>query len=83
VAHSVRDELERGALVVLDVRGTPVQGVWHASMLGPEHRSATTEALRRFITLPEATRAMLARARGVPHERSRPAIQTRRERGDS
>jgi DNA-binding transcriptional LysR family regulator len=80
VAHSVRDELERGALVVLDVRGTPVQGQWHASVLGRDRRTARADALRRFVTLPEATRAMLARAGGVPDERSRPAIQTRRER---
>jgi DNA-binding transcriptional LysR family regulator len=80
VAHSVRDELDRGALVVLDVRGTPIPGLWHLSVLGPERRTAPAEALRRFVTLPEATRAMLARAGGVPHERSRPAIHTRRER---
>jgi DNA-binding transcriptional LysR family regulator len=80
VAHSVRDELERGALVVLDVRGTPLQGLWHASVLGRDRRTAPADALRRFVTLPEATRAMLARAGGVPDERSRPAIQTRRER---
>jgi DNA-binding transcriptional LysR family regulator len=80
VAHTVRDELERGALVVLDVRDTPLQGLWHASVLGADRRTAPADALRRFITMPEATRAMLARARGVPDERSRPAIHTRRER---
>jgi DNA-binding transcriptional LysR family regulator len=80
VAHTVRDELERGALVVLDVRGTPVQGLWHASTLGADRRTAPADALRRFVTMPEATRAMLSRAGGVPDERSRPAIHTRRER---
>ena len=80
VAHTVRDELERGALVVLDVRGTPIRGLWHLSVLGPERRTGPADALRRFATLPEATRAMLARAGGVPDERSRPAIHTRRER---
>ncbi|MDX6678232.1 MAG: hypothetical protein QOE31_2284, partial [Solirubrobacteraceae bacterium] len=40
----------------------------------------SADALRRFVTMPEATRAMLARAGGVPDERSRPAIQTRRVR---
>jgi len=80
VAHTVRDELERGSLVVLDVRGTPLQGLWHASVLGADRRSVPADALRRFVTMPEATRAMLARAGGVPDERSRPAIQTRRER---
>jgi len=80
VAHTVRDELERGALVVLDVRGTPIRGLWHASVPAPERRTAPADALRRFVTLPEATRAMLARAGGVPHERSRPEIHTRRQR---
>jgi DNA-binding transcriptional LysR family regulator len=80
VAHTVRDELERGALVVLDVRGTPIRGLWHASLPAPERRTAPADVLRRFVTLPEATRAMLARAGGVPHERSRPEIHTRRQR---
>ena len=80
VAHTVRDELERGSLVVLDVRGTPLQGLWHTSLLAADRRTASADALRRFITMPEATRAMLARAGGVPDERSRPAIQTRRGR---
>jgi len=80
VAHTVRDQLEHGSLVVLDVRGTPVQGVWHASLLAADRRTAAADALRRFVTLPEATRAMLSRTGGVPHERSRPAIHTRRER---
>ena len=66
--------------VVLDVRGTPIPGLWHVSVLSPERRTAPADALRRFVTLPEATRAILSRARGVPDERSRPAIQTRRER---
>ena len=80
VAHTVRDQLERGTLVVLDVRGTPVQGLWHASLLAPGRRTPAADALRRFVTMPEATRAMLSRTGGVPDERSRPAIHTRRER---
>ena len=80
VAHTVRDELERGSLVVLDVRGTPIRGLWHASVPEPARRSTPADALQRFVTLPEATRAMLARAGGVPDERSRPAIHTRRQR---
>ena len=80
VAHAVRDELERGALVTLDVRGTPISGLWHVSVPGPDRRTGPADALRRFVAMPEATRAMLARTGGVPDERSRPAIQTRRER---
>lgn len=69
IAHTVRDELERGALVELDVRGTPISGLWYVSTLRPELRTTAAEALRRFITMPEATRAMLARGGGVPAER--------------
>jgi DNA-binding transcriptional LysR family regulator len=69
IAHTVRDELERGALVELDVRGTPISGLWYVSYLRRELRTASAEALHRFITLPDATRAMLARGGGVPAER--------------
>ena len=69
IAHTVRDELERGALVELDVRGTPIAGLWFVSTLREELRTPSAEALRRFVTMPEATRAMLARGGGVPAER--------------
>ncbi len=35
LAHTVRDELERGSLVELDVRGTPISGLWYVSSLRP------------------------------------------------
>ncbi len=69
LAHTVRDELERGSLVELDVRGTPISGLWYVSSLRQELRTPAGEALRRFVTTPEATRAMLARGGGVPAER--------------
>ena len=69
IAHTVRDELERGALVELDVRGTPISGLWFVSTLRAELRTPSAEALRRFVTMPEATRAMLTRGGGVPAER--------------
>ena len=69
IAHTVRDELERGALVELDVRGTPISGLWFVSTLREELRTPSAEALRRFVTMPEATRAMLSRGGGVPAER--------------
>jgi DNA-binding transcriptional LysR family regulator len=69
IAHTVRDELERGALVELDVRGTPISGLWFVSTLREELRTPSAEELRRFVTTPEATRAMLARGGGVPAER--------------
>jgi len=39
------------------------------STLRPELRTASADALNRFITTPDATRAMLARGGGVPAER--------------
>jgi len=69
IAHTVRDELERGALVELDVRGTPISGLWFVSTLREELRTPSAEELLRFVTMPEATRAMLTRGGGVPAER--------------
>jgi len=69
IAHTVRDELERGTLVELDVRGTPISSLWFVSTLREELRTPSAEALRRFVTMPEATRAMLTRGGGVPAER--------------
>jgi DNA-binding transcriptional LysR family regulator len=69
VAHTIRDELDRGALVELDVRGTPITGLWYVSTLPPEHRTQSVDALREFVSTPDAAKAMLARAGGVPAER--------------
>jgi DNA-binding transcriptional LysR family regulator len=74
VRHAILDELDRGALVALDVRGTPVGGMWYASMLGTDRRTPAAWALRRFVTTPEATQAILDRSGGVPAERFRPPI---------
>jgi LysR family transcriptional regulator, low CO2-responsive transcriptional regulator len=73
VTHAVLDELRRGALVRLDVRDTPLDGLWHATTLGPDRRPPAAWALRRFAITPEATQAMLARSPGVPAGRFRPA----------
>jgi DNA-binding transcriptional LysR family regulator len=69
IAHTIRDELDRGSLVELDVRGTPITGLWYVSTLPPEHRTPTVEALRHFVGMPEAAKAMLSRVGGVPAER--------------
>jgi LysR family transcriptional regulator, low CO2-responsive transcriptional regulator len=74
VVHRVLDELERGALARLDVRGTPLQRLWYASMLAADRRTPAAWALRRFVTTPEATQVMLARTDGVPAERFRPPV---------
>jgi LysR family transcriptional regulator, low CO2-responsive transcriptional regulator len=74
IAHTVLDQLRRGMLVRLPVRGTPVEGLWHASALRGERRTAAAWALRRFVTSPEATHALLARPGGVPAGRYRPTV---------
>jgi DNA-binding transcriptional LysR family regulator len=74
VAHTVLDELRRGTLVRLDVRSTPVEELWHATTLARDRCPQVASALRRFITTPEATHAMLARSGDVPAGRFRPPV---------
>src|SRR5919197_581453 len=74
IAHTVLDELRRGSLTRIDVRGTPIERLWYASTLGPDRRTPAAWALRRFVTTPEATQAMLARSRGVPAGRFRSPV---------
>jgi DNA-binding transcriptional LysR family regulator len=74
IAHTVLDALRRGALVRLDVRGTPLDGMWHAATLGRDLRSPVADALRRFVTTPDATQAIVARPGGVPAGRFRPPV---------
>ena len=74
MAHTVIDALRHGRLVRLDVRGTPRDGLWHAATLPAERRSAVADALRRFVTTPDATQAIVARPGGVPAGRFRPPV---------
>ena len=74
IAHTVLDPLRRGSLVRLDVRGTPLDGMWHAATLGRDRRSPVADALRRFVTTPDATQAIVARPGGVPAGRFRPPV---------
>jgi LysR family transcriptional regulator, low CO2-responsive transcriptional regulator len=74
IAHTVLDALRRGALVRLDVRGTPREAMWHAATLPDERRSPVAGALRRFVTTPDATQAIVARPGGVPAGRFRPPV---------
>jgi DNA-binding transcriptional LysR family regulator len=58
VASSVVDEVRRRSLVRLDVRGTPVVELWHASTLGLGRALPAALALQRFATTPDATAAI-------------------------
>ncbi|MGH2967783.1 MAG: LysR substrate-binding domain-containing protein, partial [Solirubrobacteraceae bacterium] len=72
--HTVRDALERRSLVALDVAGTPFDRLWHATTLSRDRRPPAAWSLWRFVTTPEAMQAMLARSRGVPAGRFKPAV---------
>jgi len=74
IAHTVHDPLRRGTLRRLDVRGTPRDGMWHAASLRGDRRSEAADALRRFVTTPDATNAIVARPGGVPAGRFRPPV---------
>jgi DNA-binding transcriptional LysR family regulator len=58
-------------LARLDVRGTPVIEMWHASTLGLGRALPAALALQRFATTPEATQAISSGRAGA---RSRPNV---------
>jgi DNA-binding transcriptional LysR family regulator len=74
IAHTVIDQLRHGALVRLDVRGTPREALWHCALLGAGRASPEAVALRRFVTTPEAMHALVSRPGGVPAGRFRPPV---------
>jgi LysR family transcriptional regulator, low CO2-responsive transcriptional regulator len=73
IAHTVLDQLRRRALVRLDVRGTPREAMWHVATLR-DRLSPVADALRRFVTTPDATQAIVTQAGGVPAARFRPPV---------
>ena len=75
LAHTALEEVRRRALVRIDVRGTPIVELWHASTLGVGRALPAALAMQRFATSPEATQlvstgragASASRARARPH----------------
>lgn len=74
IAHTVIDGLRRGSLVRLDLRETPLDGLWHVATLSGARSSPEAAALRRFVTTADATNAIIARPGGVPAGRFRPPV---------
>jgi DNA-binding transcriptional LysR family regulator len=74
LVHSVRDEIRRRALTRIDVRGTPIVELWHASTLGLGRALSAALALQRFTTTSEATQAMSTGRAGTTSTRVRPAV---------
>lgn len=73
LGHLVRDDIRRGTLVRLPVEGTPVTGVWWATVPGQGRATAGARALQRFLTTPDATTALLARP--ARPDRARPTVR--------
>jgi LysR family transcriptional regulator, low CO2-responsive transcriptional regulator len=73
--HAVRDAVAGGALLRLPVAGTPVTGMWWATVPGEGRAVTAARALQRFLTTPDATSALLAR----PERRQRPRPTVRVE----
>jgi DNA-binding transcriptional LysR family regulator len=73
LGHLVRADIRRGTLVRLPVEGTPVTGMWWATVPGQGRASAGARALQRFLTTPDATTALLARP--PRPERTRPTVR--------
>lgn len=71
--HAVRTDLRAGSLVRLPVEGTPVPGMWWATVPGEGAASSAARALQRFLTTPDATSALLARP--TRRQRPRPTVR--------
>jgi LysR family transcriptional regulator, low CO2-responsive transcriptional regulator len=74
LGHSVASELRRHRLVRLDVRGTPIVELWHASTLGVGRAVPAALRLQRFATTWEATQAISSGRTGATSTRTRPAV---------
>jgi hypothetical protein len=48
--------------------------MWFAATLGADRPSPEAAALRRYVTTPDATQAIVARPGGVPAGRFRPPV---------
>jgi hypothetical protein len=68
----VLEELRRRALVRVDVRGTPMLELWHASTLGFGRALPAALAMQRFATSSEATQAISTGRAGTSSARARP-----------
>ena len=74
VEHLVAQQLRRGELSLVELRGLPVDACWHVTLLERQHRSTAASAFRRFLGTPEAMQLMRAPAAGVPPSRFRPPV---------
>jgi DNA-binding transcriptional LysR family regulator len=75
LTHAVVEEVRRRALVRIDVRGTPLLELWHASTLGFGRALPAALAMQRFATTPEATQVIsTGRAGSASRSHARPHV---------
>jgi DNA-binding transcriptional LysR family regulator len=74
VEHLVSQQLRRGELSLVELRGSPTDAYWHVSLLDRAHRSPAASALRRFLSTPEAMHVMRSPTAGVAPSRFRPPV---------
>jgi DNA-binding transcriptional LysR family regulator len=74
VAHLVARDVDRGALVVLPLEGTPIDDLWYVSTVSADRRSPAATRLRRFLATPDAMQAMHRADGSVPVSRFRPPV---------
>ena len=58
----------------LPVAGTPIETLWHVSMLQGDRRPPVAGRLHRFLSTPDATQAMFRADGGVPASQFRPPV---------
>jgi DNA-binding transcriptional LysR family regulator len=74
LVRAVVDEVRRQSLVRVDVRGTPLLELWHASTLGFGRALSAALALQRFATTSDATQAIATGRPGSVSTRVRPKV---------
>ncbi len=74
LAHLVAREVDDGRLVVLPVRGTPVDLLWYVSSLDITRRSPAATKLRQFLSTPDAMHVMHRADGSVPVAHFRPPV---------
>lgn len=74
IGHLVARDIDRGALVRLDVTSTPVPLMWYVTTLPPSRCAPGVTALRRFLATPEAMQSMYRSDGAVPASRFRPPV---------
>jgi LysR family transcriptional regulator, low CO2-responsive transcriptional regulator len=74
VEHLVSQQLRRGELSLVELRGSPADAYWHVGLLDRQHRSPAASAFRRFLSTAEAMHVMRSPSAGVAPSRFRPPV---------